>query len=86
LGRSVFAKIAKKALFPAKTAVFAGKNGFFADFREKSSAKHAFFLKKNRARPRKYYCKTPILREHLIFATGQNREVMISRRLGAAKS
>ena len=46
LGRSVFAKIAKKALFPAKTAVFAGKNGFFADFREKSSAKHAFFLKK----------------------------------------
>ena len=32
------------------------------------------------------YCKTPILREHLIFATGQNREVMISRRLGAAKS
>ena len=41
-----FAKSEKKPLFSAKTAVFTGKNGFFADFREKSSAKHAFFLKK----------------------------------------
>jgi len=46
LGRFFFAKSAKKPFFSAKTAVFTGKNGFFADFREKSSAKHAFFLKK----------------------------------------
>ena len=46
LGRSVFAKIAKKALFPAKTAVFAGKNGFFADFREKVRQNTPFSSKK----------------------------------------